>query len=95
MDNTENLLKLFFSLNFWLNFCTDFSTFRLFVERVLIPNTEFLHVEEFFSLIEHLCWYIKGKYPELSDEVNDYFIILKDCVEEEYRERLFDDSLFP
>lgn len=95
MDNTETLLKLYLLVNFWLNFCTDFSKFRLFVERVLIPNTEFLYVEEFFSLFQHLCWYIKGRYPEYSEEVNDYFTTLAECVKQEYEERVLDESLFP
>ena len=57
------------------------------MEKVLLPDIEYLFPNSMVIVFEHFCYYVKGKHPAISVEIDQYLNVVKSAIDECYIER--------
>ena len=78
--NYPKCIDSFHKLNLWLNFCNTIVNFKYFMQYILLPDLEHLNPPEIIILFQHIGCFVKGKNPELTEEINTYIDTVAKCV---------------
>ena len=72
-------------LDYWISYCSSIEKFKFFYLNFLVPQSKYLLPIQLIKLLKNISFAVKGKYPELTTDIDSYCSLCEQAVLTQYR----------